>query len=67
MDIAQDVDDDEFLEIAIAMSLQDNDNALNTIDQEIVSLQALRGRALQTLQALSAGEAVAGAPSQQFK
>ena len=58
------MDDDEFLEVAIAMSLQDNDNALNTIDQEIVSLQALRGRALQTLQALSSGGAPSGSQGQ---
>lgn len=66
--MGQDVDDEEFLEIAIAMSLQDQDaaGAGNPIDNVIVNLQALRGRALQRLQSLDApGGGAVGGPSGQ--
>lgn len=56
------MDDEGFLEIAIALSLQDPDNADNPTAEELA--QALRGRALQTLQGVSADEAQPG-PSHQ--
>lgn len=67
LDMGQDVDDEEFLEIAIAMSLQDQEQAGNPSGEDGVNIQTLRGRALQTLQALSTAEGAEGGSSSQAK
>lgn len=63
------MDDEGFLEIAIALSLQDPESADNPTAEELINAQALRGRALQTLQGLDAAssdDAQAG-PSHQAR
>lgn len=55
------VDDEEFLEIAIAMSLQDQEGAENASGEDSLNVQALRGRALQTLQSAGPSHQVSDA------
>lgn len=58
LDMQPDADEEAIMEIAIALSLQDQDNHLDTIQQGLANIQGAGNRALQSLRALN----VAGAP-----
>lgn len=61
------MDDEGFLEIAIALSLQDPESADNPTAEELINAQALRGRALQTLQGMDASDDAQAGPSHQSR
>lgn len=54
------VDDDSFMELAIALSLQEQDGQLQSLQQGLANIQNAGGRALQSLRALNAAAAAAG-------
>uniref|UniRef100_A0A6B2EA35 Putative e3 ubiquitin-protein ligase ubr4 n=1 Tax=Phlebotomus kandelakii TaxID=1109342 RepID=A0A6B2EA35_9DIPT len=60
LDLQQDADDDAIMEIAIALSLQEHDGDLSGLQRGLATIQGLRGRNLQTLQALAASGGVGG-------
>lgn len=62
--LLQEVDDEGFLEIAIALSLQDPESADNPTAEDLINAQAMRVRGLQTIQDMSGDGAQAG-PSHQ--
>jgi E3 ubiquitin-protein ligase UBR4 len=49
MDLQQDADDDTIMEIAIALSLQENDYDMQALQASLANLQGLRGRSIQAL------------------
>ncbi|GAB0092871.1 Protein purity of essence [Sergentomyia squamirostris] len=57
-EMQQEADEEAIMEIAIALSLQDHDGDLSGLQQglaNVQSIQNLRGRTIQTLQALAGG------------
>lgn len=54
LDMQQDADEDAIMDIAIALSLQDQDGHLETLQQGLANIQGAGNRALQSLRALNA-------------
>lgn len=54
LDMQQDADEDAIMDIAIALSLQDQDGHLDTLQQGLANIQGAGNRALQSLRALNA-------------
>lgn len=59
LDMQQDADEDAIMEIAIALSLQEQEGHLETLQQGLANIQGAGNRALQSLRALNAGAGAA--------
>lgn len=60
LDIQPDADDEAIMEIAIALSLQEQEGQLQSLQQGLANIQNVGGRALQSLRALNAAAAAVG-------
>lgn len=61
------VDEDSIMELAIALSLQDQDGQLQSLQQGLANIQNAGGRALQSLRALNAAAAAAAGGAGNFQ
>lgn len=60
LDMQQDADEEAIMEIAIALSLQEQEGHMETLQQGLANIQGAGNRALQSLRALNAVAAGAG-------
>lgn len=60
LDMQQDADEEAIMEIAIALSLQEQEGHLETLQQGLANIQGAGNRALQSLRALNAVAAGGG-------
>lgn len=67
LDMQQDADDEAIMEIAIALSLQEQEGQMQSLQQGLANIQNAGGRALQGLRALNAAAAAAAAGPSNFQ